>query len=176
MLASIAVRSASRCAIRCRDAAGAVRRRSASTSGCSARRSYSLFPVQDTGLMIGSIQGDQSISFQAMKKKLAQLQEIVQDDPAVGDRGRRDGRTAGQFRLRLHLVEAVRGAQDHGRRRRRAAARQARASGGRAAVPGRGVGSAHRRAAEQRDLSIYAALRRHRRTLQMGAAADARRC
>ena len=45
--------------------------------------SYSLFPVQDTGLMIGSIQGDQSISFQAMRKKLAQLQEIVQDDPAV---------------------------------------------------------------------------------------------
>ena len=44
---------------------------------------YSLFPVQDTGLMIGSIQGDQSISFQAMKRKLAQLQTIVQDDPAV---------------------------------------------------------------------------------------------
>ena len=45
--------------------------------------SYSLFPVQDTGLMIGSIQGDQSVSFQAMKLKLAQLQEIVQADPAV---------------------------------------------------------------------------------------------
>jgi len=45
--------------------------------------SYSLFPVQDTGLMIGSIQGDQSVSFQAMKKKLAQLQDIVQADPAV---------------------------------------------------------------------------------------------
>ena len=45
--------------------------------------SYSLFPVQDTGLIVGSIQGDQSISFQAMTKKLAQLQEIVQDDPAV---------------------------------------------------------------------------------------------
>ena len=45
--------------------------------------SYSLFPVQDTGLMIGSIQGDQSISFQAMTKKLAQLEEIVQGDPAV---------------------------------------------------------------------------------------------
>ncbi len=44
---------------------------------------YSLFPVQDTGLLIGSIQGDQSISFQAMKQKLAQLQAIVQDDPAV---------------------------------------------------------------------------------------------
>ncbi len=44
---------------------------------------YGLFPVQDTGLVIGSIQGDQSISFQAMKTKLAQLQGIVQDDPAV---------------------------------------------------------------------------------------------
>ena len=44
---------------------------------------YGLFPVQDTGLIVGSIQGDQSISFQAMKTKLAQLQGIVQDDPAV---------------------------------------------------------------------------------------------
>jgi multidrug efflux pump len=44
---------------------------------------YGLFPVQDTGLIIGSIQGDQGISFQAMQKKLAQLQAIVQDDPAV---------------------------------------------------------------------------------------------
>src|ERR1700721_287036 len=42
-----------------------------------------LFPVQDTGLIIGSIQGDQSISFQAMKTKFTQLQTIVQDDPAV---------------------------------------------------------------------------------------------
>ncbi len=47
--------------------------------------SYSLFPVQDTGLMIGTIQGDQSISFQAMTKKLAQLEAIVQADPAVKD-------------------------------------------------------------------------------------------
>ena len=45
--------------------------------------SYGLFPVQDTGLVIGGIQGDQSISFQAMKTKFIQLQTIVQDDPAV---------------------------------------------------------------------------------------------
>jgi multidrug efflux pump len=44
---------------------------------------YGLFPVQDTGLIIGGIQGDQSISFQAMKTKFEQLQTIVQDDPAV---------------------------------------------------------------------------------------------
>ncbi len=44
---------------------------------------YGLFPVQDTGLIIGSIQGDQSISFQSMREKFKQLQTIVQSDPAV---------------------------------------------------------------------------------------------
>ncbi|MGH8112421.1 MAG: efflux RND transporter permease subunit [Rhodanobacteraceae bacterium] len=41
------------------------------------------FPEQDTGILIGNIVADQSISFQAMEKKLAQLQAIVQKDPAV---------------------------------------------------------------------------------------------
>ena len=46
---------------------------------------YGLFPVQDTGLIIGAIQADQSISFQAMEQKFTQLQTIVQDDPAVAN-------------------------------------------------------------------------------------------
>jgi multidrug efflux pump len=41
------------------------------------------FPEQDTGILIGQIIADQSISFPAMEKKLAQLQAIVQKDPAV---------------------------------------------------------------------------------------------
>jgi multidrug efflux pump len=41
------------------------------------------FPEQDNGLLIGQIIADQSISFQAMEKKLEQLQHIVQTDPAV---------------------------------------------------------------------------------------------
>jgi multidrug efflux pump len=41
------------------------------------------FPEQDTGLIIGTVQADQSISFPAMKTKLAQLQAIVQADPGV---------------------------------------------------------------------------------------------
>jgi multidrug efflux pump len=41
------------------------------------------FPQQDTGLMIGTLQADQSISFQAMSKKLAQMVDIVRADPAV---------------------------------------------------------------------------------------------
>ncbi len=45
--------------------------------------SSTFFPEQDTGLLIGQIIADQSISFQAMEKKLQQLQQIVQKDPAV---------------------------------------------------------------------------------------------
>jgi multidrug efflux pump len=41
------------------------------------------FPEQDNGLLLGQIIADQSISFQAMEQKLAQLQGIVQSDPAV---------------------------------------------------------------------------------------------
>jgi len=44
---------------------------------------YNIFPVQDTGLVMGFIQGDQSVSFQSMEKKLGALQAIVQEDPAV---------------------------------------------------------------------------------------------
>ena len=43
------------------------------------------FPQQDTGRLVGGIQGDQSISFQAMDKKLTQMMAIVRKDPAVAD-------------------------------------------------------------------------------------------
>ena len=41
------------------------------------------FPQQDTGRLIGFIQADQSISFQAMQPKLASFVDIVRADPAV---------------------------------------------------------------------------------------------
>jgi len=41
------------------------------------------FPEQDTGRLIGGIQGDQSISFQAMEQKLADFVRIVRADPDV---------------------------------------------------------------------------------------------
>ena len=41
------------------------------------------FPQQDTGRMIGGLQGDQSISFQAIQGKLKELSDVVQRDPAV---------------------------------------------------------------------------------------------
>jgi multidrug efflux pump len=42
-----------------------------------------LFPQTDTGRISGTIQGDQSISFQLMKEKLEQFAAILRDDPAV---------------------------------------------------------------------------------------------
>jgi len=41
------------------------------------------FPQQDTGRIVGSIQADQSISFQLMQQKLAQFVSIIKKDPAV---------------------------------------------------------------------------------------------
>lgn len=41
------------------------------------------FPEQDTGRLMGGIQGDQSISFQAMRVKLENFMKIVREDPDV---------------------------------------------------------------------------------------------
>ena len=41
------------------------------------------FPQQDTGRLVGNIQADQSISFQAMRQKVAGFVEIVRQDPDV---------------------------------------------------------------------------------------------
>jgi len=41
------------------------------------------FPQQDTGLMIGGIQADQSTSFQAMKLRFGEMMRIVQANPNV---------------------------------------------------------------------------------------------
>ncbi|KAF7600718.1 MAG: multidrug transporter subunit MdtC [Candidatus Dactylopiibacterium carminicum] len=43
------------------------------------------FPQQDTGILSGSIQADQSISFQAMQVKLKRFIDIVRADPAVAN-------------------------------------------------------------------------------------------
>ena len=41
------------------------------------------FPQQDTGRLSGNIQASQDISFQAMSRKLTEVVEIIQSDPAV---------------------------------------------------------------------------------------------
>jgi multidrug efflux pump len=43
------------------------------------------FPQADTGVLVGSIQADQSISFQLMQEKLSRFVEIIRQDPAVAN-------------------------------------------------------------------------------------------
>ena len=43
------------------------------------------FPQQDTGRLMGGIQADQSISFQAMRKKVTRFVDEVMSDPAVAN-------------------------------------------------------------------------------------------
>jgi multidrug efflux pump len=62
------------------------------------------FPQQDTGRLIGNIQADQSISFQAMQVKLADFMDIVRNDPAVENVV---GFTGGQQRNRGSMFVAL---------------------------------------------------------------------
>jgi len=41
------------------------------------------FPQQDSGALVGTIQADQNISFQAMQRKLISIMDIIRSDPAV---------------------------------------------------------------------------------------------
>ncbi|OUJ17022.1 nodulation protein [Acetobacter orientalis] len=41
------------------------------------------FPTEDTGMLMGHLRGDQSISFQALSKKLTQVQNTITQDPDV---------------------------------------------------------------------------------------------
>ncbi|HEY6430942.1 MAG TPA: efflux RND transporter permease subunit [Acetobacteraceae bacterium] len=58
------------------------------------------FPTEDTGRLIGNMQADQDVSFQAMEKKLTQMMAIVQHDSAVqnvvGFTGQGSGGAGGQ--------------------------------------------------------------------------------
>ncbi len=41
------------------------------------------FPSEDTGRLVGGVQADQSISFQAMSQKMVEFMKIIKSDPAV---------------------------------------------------------------------------------------------
>jgi multidrug efflux pump len=67
------------------------------------------FPQQDNGLMMGGIQAEQDISFQAMRVKLGQAEAILQQDPAVesavGFTGGRSTNSANAFVTLKPLAE-----------------------------------------------------------------------
>lgn len=68
-----------------------------------------MFPAEDTGQIMGSVRGDQTISFQAMKEKYQKFAAMVAADPAVetavgtisSGGGRRGGSNSGQLFIQL---------------------------------------------------------------------------
>ncbi len=95
------------------------------------------FPQQDTGQLIGRIQADQSISFQAMRQKLADFIAIVRADPAVANVVGFTGGAAAQHGLDVRHAEAAVRARGQRRPDRRAAAPRARARARRQSLPAR---------------------------------------
>ena len=54
------------------------------------------FPIQDTGLIIGTSEAAQDISFAEMSRKQLELGRIVESDPAVASVGMLIGATGNQ--------------------------------------------------------------------------------
>jgi multidrug efflux pump len=63
------------------------------------------FPQQDTGFIYGTVQADQSISFQTMQKKLKQLIEILRNDQAIEAVRGYTGVGAGQTNAGLFFID-----------------------------------------------------------------------
>ena len=126
------------------------------------------FPQQDTGRIVGGIQADQSISFQAMQQKLTQFISIIAE--GSGDRHRRriHGRRTDQFRLRVHVAQAAERAQALGRPGDRADAPRARPGSRRDAVPAIGSGHPGRRPPDQRAVPVHPAGRRRHVAVRLG--------
>lgn len=117
------------------------------------------FPEQDTGILVGQIIADQSISFPAMEQKLTQLQRIVQSDPAVqavaGFTGGRALNTANVFVQLKPLSERGLSASQVVDRLRP----PAQCGLGRAAFSAGPARPAHRRAAVSGPIPVHADLR-----------------
>jgi multidrug efflux pump len=129
------------------------------------------FPQQDTGRLMGSMQGDQSISFQAMSQKLKQMMAIVQHDPAVesvvGFTGGGGGGGPGGSTNSATVFVSL-GPRRQRRPGDRPAAASTRPSPRRAPVPAIAARHPRRRPPIRRAIPIHAASRRRRHRLRMG--------
>ena len=63
------------------------------------------FPQQDTGAIVGGVQGPQDASFSQMDDSIQQLGEVIKADPAVANVIAFTG-GAGRHQWRLHLYRA----------------------------------------------------------------------
>ena len=81
------------------------------------------FPSQDTGLIIGTAEAAQDVSFEEMKRKTEELGAVVQKDPAVYSVAMALGGSNALNNARVFItLEAARGAPGHGATGHRAVA------------------------------------------------------
>ena len=121
--------------------------------------------------MFGGIQADQSISFQAMEKKLKQFVDIIRQDPAVQSVSRLYRRRPDQFGFRVCRAEAAARAPRRDAEGDGPTTAETQRGRGRPPVPAAGDGHPGRRARELRAIPVYPAGRQHGRHLRMGAQA-----
>lgn len=127
------------------------------------------FPEQDTGVLMGGIQADQSISFQAMRGKLQDFMKIIRDDPAVDNvTGFTGGSRVNSGMMFIH-PQATRRTQRNGAANYRPSARKTGERTGGESVPDGGTGYSRWWASVERQLPVHVVIRRPGGTARMGA-------
>ena len=127
------------------------------------------FPQQSLGSLIGFVHADESISFQAMQKKMRAIESVVRHDPAVAHVVAFTGGGGGTNRLSLFAIEASLGAQDDGRRGDRALAGQPVRHPGGAPFPSVRAGHRLRRPPGSARVPVHAAVRQSERARSVDA-------
>ena len=133
------------------------------------------FPQQDTGAIVGGVQGPQDASFPFMNYSVQQLVKVIKTNP--GGRACQCLHRRQRFeqrRVHLHCAEAAGegSGQAHGQRHaghQRVARSDEQAAGG-VGVSAAGAGSAHWRALQQRALSVHDSVGQHSRSGEVGTA------
>ena len=76
------------------------------------------FPQQDTGAIVGGVQGPQDASFPAMNNSIRQLVDVIKSDPAVANvNAYTGGNGATNSGIHLYRAQAAERAQDRRARR-----------------------------------------------------------
>jgi multidrug efflux pump len=126
------------------------------------------FPEQDTGVLMGGIQADQSISFQAMRGKLQDFMKIIREDPAVDNV---TGFTGGS-RVNSGMMFITLKPRDQRHETAQQVIDRLRKSWPKSRgqpVPDGGAGYPRRRPAVERQLSVHPAVRRPVGAARVGA-------
>jgi multidrug efflux pump len=126
------------------------------------------FPEQDTGVLMGGIQADQSISFQAMRGKLQDFMKIIREDPAVDNV---TGFTGGS-RVNSGMMFITLKPRDQRHETAQQVIDRLRKSWPKSRgqpVPDGGAGYPRRRPSGQRQLSVHPAVRRPVGAARVGA-------